>query len=130
MDIDFFLVHILKKKGVVLLVGVMIFIVTYKFSEEIFDWIETQTFGMRDFILKQCDLLFIKVDPEHVTYALLFITFGLGALFFSFFTFLGNIYLGLISAAVFVILGWQIPKPILSFLLGRRKSKFQSQMID
>jgi len=130
MDIEFLLVKVLKSQGVIFLVGMLVFFTCYKFSEEIFQTIENQTFGMRDYILSKCELLFYKVDPEHVTYLLLGLTVGVGVFLFSVFTLLGNLILGLFLGGLMMFLGWQIPKPILNFLIERRKVKFQGQMVD
>jgi len=128
MDVIF--LDLLGRNGVILLIGVIVFYFTSRNSENLFEWIEQKTFGMRDFILEKCEFLFYKIEPEKVTYGLLALTFGGAVLIFSLFTFTGSITMGLIGAGIFLTFGWQIPKPIMYKLVERRKRKFQSQMVD
>ncbi len=130
MGLDFFFTTILGKKGVVGLIGLIFFIFTFRHSEELFQWIEDKTFGTRDFILSKSELLFYKIDPNKVTWTLLIFCLGGSASLFVSFSFLVNFWVGGIFAVAFMILGWQIPKPIMNFLVQRRKTKFQTQMVD
>ncbi len=128
MDVIF--LKVLGRNGVIILIGIIVFYFTSRNSESLFEWIEQKTFGMRDFILEKCEFLFYKIEPEKVTYALLGLTFGGALLLFSLFTFTGSITLGVIFGGLFLVFGWQIPKPIMNKLVERRKRKFQSQMVD
>ncbi len=73
----------LARKGLLIAVGLMFFFYSYKNSIKLFDWIEDQTFGTRDFILQKCELLHVEIEPRNVTYILLFLSFGLGVLVFG-----------------------------------------------
>lgn len=128
-EIDFF-TDILGKKGIILSVGLLFFFGVYKNSIKIFNWIEDQTFGTRDHVLQQFELLFMEVDPQRVTYSLLFLSFGLSFIVFSIFALFGSFFWGMFFAVIFSILGWKIPKPFMTFLVNRRKRKYQGQMVD
>jgi tight adherence protein B len=128
--LDFFLLTILGKKGIILAIGIIIFTFVYRHSEELFEWIEDKTFGTRDFILTQSELLFWKIDPQKVTWGLL--TFCIGG---SLVTFIGlsilfSFWVGTLFSLFFFFLGWQIPKPIMSSFVDRRRMKFLAQMVD
>ncbi|MCB9094545.1 MAG: type II secretion system F family protein [Halobacteriovoraceae bacterium] len=130
MNFDFIMLKVLGKGGVILLIGTFIFLVSYKNSEKLFQWIEDQTFGARDFILDKCELLFFKIEPQKVTWYLMVLTFGGTALLFSIFAFMGFYKMGGLFAIIFLIFSWKIPKPIMSYLVERRITKFQNQFID
>lgn len=127
--IDFF-TDILGKKGIIISVGLLFFFGVYRNSIKIFDWIEDQTFGTRDHVLKQFELLFIEVDPQKVTYALLFLSFGLSLIVFSICALFSNFLLGIFLAILFSIVGWKVPKPFMSYLVNKRTRKYQDQMVD
>lgn len=128
-SIDFF-TDILGKKGIIISVGLLFFFGVYRNSIKIFNWIEDQTFGTRDHVLKQFELLFIEVDPQKITYSLLFLSFGLSAIVFSLCALFSNFFLGVVLAIFFSFVGWKIPKPFMSLLVRRRIRKYQDQMVD
>ncbi len=130
MNLDFFFYNILGKSGVLGVIGIITFITTYKHSVPVFDWIERQTIGNRDYLLKKLDLMFIKFDPQKLTYALWGCSFGLGIFVFAIMILLGNFYSACILAIVVSFVGWKIPKPLVNFFYERRLKKFQVQMVD
>lgn len=121
---------ILGKWGVTLIIGFGVLVVTFKNSEKLFEFIENNTFGNRDYILKKFDLLFIKAKPDHVTYALLFASFGLGLIVFGLMAFTGSYFLGTVFAIFFIILGWKLPRPIVDYMVEKRVDKYSNQMVD
>ena len=122
--------HIIGKSGLVILIGVVVFLYTYTNSVKLFQWIEDQTLGTREYILEQLSLLFIKIDPDKITYLLLFLSFGLSAIVAIFFLFFGYWQLGLVLAIIVGIIGWKLPKPIVNYLVERRVRAYQDQMVD
>jgi tight adherence protein B len=125
-----FFTDILGMKGILLIVASMIFAVTYKNSIKIFAWIDDQTYGTRDYILKKFEIMFIEVDPNKITWALLGMSFGMGIITFSVLTFIGKIYLAIFLGLVVLIAGWKSPKYIVDYFEERRKKKYQLQMVD
>lgn len=116
--------------GILVIVGVITFMFSYRNSVKLFDWIEDQTYGTRDFILKKCELLFIEVEPRKVTYGLLFLSFGLSIIVICIFALYGKFTLGLFVGAIVAFVGWKIPKPIMNFLVKQRIKKFEVQIVD
>ncbi|MBT3981312.1 MAG: hypothetical protein HOE90_08155 [Bacteriovoracaceae bacterium] len=127
---DVFLTEYLGKNGIVGLVGLLFFIVVYKYSVPLFNWIEDQTYGTRDYILQRLELMHIDIAPERITYLLLFLTFGLGTILLLLFTFLGEWKLGLFLAVLISVVGWKIPKPFVNYLFDRRVKEYHMQMVD
>ena len=112
------------------LIGLVIFLFAYKYSVEIFDWVERQTLGTRTYILERLEFLFIEIKPEYITYTLLFLSFGNSLLVFGMFVLLGNWGVGFFLAVVLSFLGWKIPKPFINFLVERKIKAYQGQMVD
>lgn len=130
MNLDFFFFNILGKSGVLGIIGLMTFITTYKHSVPVFDWIERQTLGNRDYLIKKLDLMFIKFDPQKLTYILWGCSFGFGVMVFAIMMLLGNFYLAILLGIFVSFVGWKIPKPLVNFFYERRLRKFQVQMVD
>lgn len=112
------------------LIGVFVFIYSYRHSIQIFDWIEKQTYGNRNYILEKLDFLFIKVNPDHITFALLFLSFGLSIIALGMMGIMGYWSWGFFLATVLTIIGWKIPIPVIDYLVEKRIKAYQNQMID
>jgi tight adherence protein B len=128
--LDFFLVNILGRYGVIGAIGLIFFVASFKNSEKLFEWIEDQTFGTRDYILQKCELLFIEIEPEHITYGLLFLAFGLPALGFAACALAGMVVLGIFVALLLGVVGWKIPRPFMDKMIERRIGQYEIQMVD
>ena len=122
--------HIIGKSGVITLIGIMTFLYTYTNSVKFFQWIEDQTLGTREYILEKLSLLFIKIDPEKITYLLLFLSFGLAILTMVIFFLLGYSQIGIVLSIVIGIIGWKVPKPFVDYLVELRIKRYQGQMVD
>ena len=84
------ILDILGAKGVMIVIGVAVFMYTYVNSVKLFAWIDDQTYGTRDYILKKFEIMFIEVEPHKITWALLFMSFGMGIITFCIIAALGN----------------------------------------
>lgn len=122
--------QLIGSTNIVILIGIGVFAYCFKYSQSIFDWIENQTFGTRNYILEEFQRLFIEVKPQYVTYALLFISFGSSFLVMLLFGIYSQWILGIIFAIIFAFIGWRLPKPIVKVLIKRRIKAYQGQMID
>lgn len=121
---------ILGVKGILLVIALGIFIVSYMNSIKLFNWIDQQTHGTRDYILKKFEIMFIEVKPEHVTYGLLFLSFGMGILTFSLLALLGKLPLAIFLGIMMGVVGWKSPKPVVDYFENRRKEMYSIQMVD
>ncbi|MBT3585289.1 MAG: hypothetical protein HN509_10300 [Halobacteriovoraceae bacterium] len=127
---EFLVRDILGKWGIVGVTGFLIFLLAFKYSISIFNWIENQTLGTRTFILDQFEFLFIKVEPLHVTYVLIFLSCGLGAITFLICGLFGKWLMGFMLALVLSFIGFKIPKPIIKGMVERRIKEYSNQMVD
>ena len=112
------------------LIGGVIFVYSYKHGIQIFDWIENQTYGTRNYIMEKLEFLHIEVKPEHITYTLLFLSFGLGIIIFGLFGVLVGWTFSFFAALLISFLGWKIPKPVINYLVEKRIKAYQNQMVD
>jgi len=115
-------VRLLGPNGIMIVSGLLIFLVAFKYSVNIFDWIEKQTIGTRTYILEKLELLFIEVEPQKITYLLLCCSFVPGLFIISLLGFLGAWIPGLILGAVVIFLGFKLPKPFIDFMIELRDS--------
>lgn len=111
-------------------IGALIFLTSYLNSVRLFAWIEDQTYGTRDYVLKQCEILFVDIDPNRVTYILLFLAFGISSIIMGLFFLMSKFTLGLFVFAVVSIIGWKIPRPLMNYLVSKRIAKYEDQMVD
>lgn len=120
----------LGKTGLIILIGLTCFMFVYKYSHGLFAWIENQTLGTRAYVMENLEMLFIDIKPDHVTYILLFLSFGQGLIILITFGFLSLWIPGIVLAVLMSFLGWKIPKPFIRILVERRLKAYQNQMVD
>lgn len=121
---------ILGLNGVLLAAGAGVFFYTYTNSVKLFSWIDDQTYGKRDYILKKFEIMFIEVEPQKVTIGLLIMSFGMGVLSFIILASLGKLVLASVLGVIVTIVGWKAPKPIVDYFENKRKKKYATQMVD
>ncbi|ATH06549.1 hypothetical protein BIY24_00900 [Halobacteriovorax marinus] len=125
-----FFIALIGKSGVIGLIGFALFLLCYKHSQGIFDWIENQTFGTRSYIMEKLELLFIEIPEQKITYALLGCSVGLGCFMFLLFGVLGQWVIGFILGLIFGFIGFKVPKPLINYLVDRRINAYSAQMVD
>jgi tight adherence protein B len=127
---DFIAYSILGKFGVSLSIALIIFMVVFRYSREVFDWVEDKLENNRQYVIQKLDLLFLNFSEDKITYFLLGISFGLGALVLSLFLIWGHFLLGLFMAILFIFLGLKAPVWIMNILVLRKQNTYQNQMVD
>lgn len=125
-----FFSDVLGQKGTLATVGILFFFITYKYSKNLFAWIEDQTYGTRDYILQKFELMHIEVAPNRVTLVLLLMSFGFGFFVFGIFALFGMFVLGAFVGSVLAFIGWKAPRKIVDFMETKRIKKYQDQMVD
>ena len=125
-----FFISLLGKSGIIGLIGSILFLFCYKYSQGIFNWIENQTFGTRTYIMEKLDLLFIEIPEEKITYLLLGCSVGLGCFIFLLCGLMGQWILGFVFGMFFGFLGFKIPKPFINHLVEKRIDEYSGQMVD
>jgi tight adherence protein B len=125
-----FMLDVLGRNGVLIVIGLGFFIFCYVNSIKIFAWMDEQTSGTREYVLRKFEILFIEVDPQKLTWALLFISFGSGALVFCLLAIIGKTTLGIVAGIIATIVGWKLPRPLVDYFEAQRTKKYQLQMVD
>jgi tight adherence protein B len=117
-------------KGLIFVVGVLVFSLSYKYSLNIFDWVEHQTYGTRTYIMEKLEFLFIEIPQQKVTYILLGCSVGIGAFVFLLLGILGKWIVGIILGGILAFIGFKAPRIIIDFLVEKRVKAYSSQMVD
>lgn len=121
---------VMGEMGIIIAVGIIFFFYTYRNAIKLFAWFEDQTYGTRDYILNKCELLFVEVKSEHVTYALIGISLVLPIIVFTIFAAFGKLLGGGVLAGMIALIGWKVPRPLMDYLVNSRIKKYRGQMVD
>lgn len=118
------------RNGLIFSVGMMVFLLSYRYSINVFDWVEHQTYGTRSYISEKLEFLFIEISQEKLTYILLASSVGVGALTIILLGLFGNWIIGIILGVIFSFIGFKAPRIIVDFLVERRIKAYSMQMVD
>lgn len=118
------------RNGLIFVVGMMVFFLSYRYSINIFDWIERQTYGTRSYITEKLEFLFIDIPQDRLTYMLLGSSVGLGFLVFITIGAFGSWIVGTILGLIMAFIGFKAPRWIIDYLVEKRIKAFSLQMVD
>lgn len=118
------------RNGLIFVVGMMVFFLSYRYAINIFDWIEHQTYGTRLYITEKLEFLFIEIPQERLTYILLASSIGSGFFFLLVIGFFGSWIVGTIIGFIMAFIGFKAPRWIIDFLVERRIKAYSLQMVD
>ena len=110
------------------LFGITVFIFAYFTSDRIMEFMHRRTLGGREEVLMLMDKMFVDTDRKKVTYAMLASAFGPGAIIFA--AMWPNFGFGLVFFTALMIVGWQMPKMIMTRMWEKRCSRLTDQMVD
>ena len=118
------------RNGLIFVVGMMVFFLSYRYAINIFDWIEHQTYGTRLYITEKLEFLFIEMPQKRLTYILLASSLGSGFFFLLLIGFYGSWIVGVILGSIISFIGFKAPRWIVDFLVERRIKAYSMQMVD
>ncbi|MEA9354607.1 type II secretion system F family protein [Bacteriovorax sp. PP10] len=118
------------RNGLIFVVGMMVFFLSYRYSINIFEWVEHQTYGTRTYITEKLEFLFIEIPQDRLTYLLLGSSVGLGFFFLLVIGFFGSWIVGAILGFIMAFIGFKAPRWIVDFLVERRIKAYSLQMVD
>ncbi len=110
------------------LFAVAVFVVSYLNLDRILDFLHRKSLGSREEVLRLMDLMFVETDRNKVTLAMLLMSFGLGALFFL--VAWPNILAGFFFGSLITMMGWSVPKLVITALWQNRCNTVVDQMVD
>jgi tight adherence protein B len=123
-------IKLLGATGIYVTVGIVSFLFVFRYAQDIFKWFEDKTFSTREYVFQKLQDLFIEVKDEHVTYAIMFLSFGTATIVFITFGLLKFWKLGFFLSIFALFAGWKAPRPIIDFLVKRRVKAYSEQMVD
>jgi tight adherence protein B len=118
---------ILKWVGLASL-GIATLLASYQYSLRFLDWVRFQSIGTRDYVVEKLSLMFIEIPPHRILIGQVILSAGIGALIFL--MCLPKVGLGFLLGAIWTIIGWRAPRPVVDFFVERRTRKFVTQMVD
>ncbi|MBX3040418.1 MAG: type II secretion system F family protein [Bdellovibrionaceae bacterium] len=110
------------------LIAICAFIIIYNSADRLIDFLKDKSLGKKDEVIRYLRLMSAEVDEKRVTMLMLFMSFGLGSLFFILFW--PNVLIGLLFGITVTMVGWQMPLIIVRGIYERRCNKFVNQMVD
>lgn len=110
------------------LIAICAFIIVYNSADKVLGFLKDKSLGKKDEVIRYLRLMSTEVDEKRVTLLMLFMSFGLGALFFILFW--PKVTVGLFFGIVVTVVGWQMPLIIVRGIYERRCNKFVDQMVD
>ena len=125
-----FFLDMVGRNGLIFVVGMMVFFLSYRYSINIFEWVEHQTYGTRTYITEKLEFLFIEIPQDRLTYMLLGSSVGLGFFFLIVIGFFGSWIVGAILGFIMAFIGFKAPRWIVDFLVERRIKAYSLQMVD
>ena len=125
-----FFLDMVGRNGLIFVVGMMVFFLSYRYAINVFDWIERQTYGTRLYITEKLEFLFIEIPQDKLTYFLLASSIGSGFFILLLIGFYGSWIVGTILGFIATIIGFKAPIWIIDFLVERRIKAYSMQMVD
>ncbi len=105
-----------------------VFLFSYLNFDRILNFLHEKSLGSREEVLRLMDLMFVDTNRSKVTAAMLLMSFGLGGLVFL--VAWPNLFAGAFFGALVTVIGWSIPKLVVTSLWQSRCSRIVDQMVD
>lgn len=125
-----FFISMVGKNGLIMMVGMLIFFLSYRYSVNIFEWVEQKTYGTRTYISEKLEFLFIDIPQDKLTFILLGASVGVGLVVFLLFGLFGKWIMGIMLGSLLSFVGFKAPKIIVDFLVEKRIKAYSLQMVD
>ncbi|MBX2987984.1 MAG: type II secretion system F family protein [Bdellovibrionaceae bacterium] len=110
------------------LIAVCAFIIVYNVADRALDFLRDKSLGTRSEVIRHMRLMSVPVDEKRLTLLMLFLSFGLGSLFFILFW--PKVLVGLLFGVTVTIVGWSLPLIFIRIIYERRCTRFTDQMVD
>lgn len=94
--------------------GILIFILTYLWSDKVIAWLYYRSLGQRAEVVRLLEAMFVEVNESRVTAIMLLISFGFGFIFFLICW--PNLITGFILGFIISMLGASLPKLVVNIL--------------
>lgn len=108
--------------------AICVFIVVYQSADKVIDFLYRKSLGAKPEIIRFLKLMGTEVNEKRLTALMLFMSFGMGSLFFIIFW--PKVVPGLIFGSIMTAVGWSLPLMLIKALYERRCTTFVNQMVD
>jgi len=108
--------------------GAMVFTFCYINIDRVLNFLYEKSLGNREEVIDIMDRMMVETNKKRITMILLLASFGLGML--SFVALWPNVIVGLIFGSLITVLGWTVPKRVMTGLWESRCNKVVNQMLD
>lgn len=110
------------------LIAICAFIIVFQTADKAVEFLKEKSLGKKDEVIRYLRLMSTEVDERKVTLLMLFMSFGMGALFFLLFW--PKVIIGLVFGVSVTVAGWSLPLILVQRLYNSRCTKFVDQMVD
>jgi tight adherence protein B len=109
-------------------VSLCIFVIVFNFADKAIDFLYARSLGQRAEVMKILKIMNVETKETQVTWAILLMSFGVGALFFILFW--PNLMAGIFIGSIVTVAGWSLPLLIVKYIYEKRCTQFVDQMVD
>ena len=110
------------------MVAICVFIFSYLMYDRILAYLYEKSLGNRETILDLLDKMFIKTNKKNITLMLLLFSFGMGGVIFL--ALWPHIIMGFLMGVSVTMLGWSLPKILITRMWNKRCTHITNQMVD
>ena len=110
------------------LFAICVTIICYLFMPRVFESLRARSLKQREEVLRLLDLMFVDADKKKVTYLMLLLSFGLGAIFFLLLW--PHIFIALPICTAITVVMWSVPFWFVRKQWENRCGLFVNQMVD
>lgn len=113
---------------VIPLFAICVGVIIFQFADPVIAFLKEKSLGQKDEIVRYMKLMSSPVDEKKLTWLMLAMSFGLGAMFFILFW--PKIIVGLVFGIAVTVVGWSMPLIVVKYIYERRCNDFVNQMVD
>ena len=103
-------------------------VICYLFMPRVFDSLYVKSMKQREEVIRLLDLMFVEIDRKKITYMMLLMSFGLGAIFFLLLW--PHVLLAIPICTVITVVMWSVPFWFVRKQWENRCGLFVNQMVD
>lgn len=113
---------------VALVVGIVVFILSYVWVDKLLIFAHTRSVGSKQSVIATLEKMLVDVDKKRLTLMLNLGSYGLGAAFFLLLW--PNFVPGIIVGAAAILVGWSLPRILVQNMWEKRCGRVVDQMVD
>ncbi len=108
--------------------AICVTVICYFMLPPIFEFLKKRSLGQREEVLRLLDLMFVETEAKKITYLMLLLSFGLGAVMFLLLW--PHLMVSIPISAGITVFMWSVPTMVVKNQWEKRCSLFVEQMVD